>query len=155
MDQAAGNATNRVQMNIFVVERAPEIRKRLVAMVGRVAGINVIGEGNTVGEATGAIERGEAQSLLLGLQHRVGGDLEALARLKQARPALRAIVLANSASQQYMQASLAAGAEFCLDKSREFGLVPDILRKWAEAAGAALDVKTAGLNHTEKEKRDD
>ena len=123
-------------MNIFVVERAPEIRKRLVAMVGRVAGINVIGEGNTVGEVTGAIERGEAQSLLVGLQQTGGGDLEALARLKQARPALRAIVLSNSTSLQYMQASRAAGAEFCLDKYREFGLVPDILRKWVEAAGA-------------------
>jgi hypothetical protein len=31
-------------MNIFVVDGAPEIRKRLIAMVGMVVGINVIGE---------------------------------------------------------------------------------------------------------------
>ena len=73
---------------------------------------------------------GEAVALQIG-----GGELEALSRLKQARPALRAIVLANSTSQQYMQASRAAGADFCLDKSREFGLVPDILRSWMDAAG--------------------
>jgi DNA-binding NarL/FixJ family response regulator len=135
MDQAAEVAMNGNQMNIFVIERTPEIRKRLVAMVGRVAGVNVIGEGAFVGEASEAVERGEAQSVLLGLQQIGGGELEALSRLKQARPALRAIVLANSTSQQYLQASRAAGADFCLDKSREFGLVPDILRSWMEAAG--------------------
>lgn len=143
MDQAAGNAMNRTTMNIFVVEGAPEIRRRLVAMVRRVSGVNVIGEGSTVSEAKDAVQRGEVETLLLGLQPMGGGDLEVLTRLKQARPELRTIVLANSASPQYVQASLAAGAEICLDKTREFGLVPDILRNWVEAAG---------LNNTDKEK---
>jgi DNA-binding NarL/FixJ family response regulator len=136
MNQAAGNTTGRDQLGIFVVERAPEIRKRLVAMIHRVAGIKVVGQGDSVDEATGVIGRGEAQALLVGLQQMGSGDLEALASLKQACPALRAIVLTDSTNPQYMHASRAAGAEFCLDKSREFGLVPDILRKWAEAAGA-------------------
>ena len=86
-------------------------------------------------EATGAIECGEAQTLLLGLRPIAGGELGALTRLKQRCPKLRAIVLTDSVNQQYLHASLASGAEFCLDKSREFGLVPGILRNWVEAAG--------------------
>jgi hypothetical protein len=51
------------------------------------------------------------------------------------RPEMHVIVLTNIAGPQYRQASISAGAEFCLDKSQEFGLVPGILRGWAEAAG--------------------
>ncbi|MBI3530789.1 MAG: response regulator [Betaproteobacteria bacterium] len=122
-------------MNIFVVEGSPEIRKRLVSMVRRVAGINVIGEADAVSEAIDDILRGPADTLLLGLRPIAGVDLDGLARLKQSRPQLRVIVLTNFATPQYRQASLSAGAEFCLDKSQEFGLVPGILRRWLDAAG--------------------
>ena len=122
-------------MNIFVVEDAPEIRKRLVAMVQMVAGINVIGEADSVNEAVDGVLKSTADSLLLDLQLRDGTGLEVLARVKKARPQLRVIVLTNIATHQYRQASLSAGAEFCLDKSQEFGLVPGILRGWLEATG--------------------
>ena len=122
-------------MNIFVVEDAPEIRKRLVAMVRMISGINVIGEAESVNEAIRGVLGSPVDTLLLDLQLRDGTGLEVLTRLKQARPDLRVIVLTNFATQQYRQASLSAGAEFCLDKSQEFGLVPGILRNWLEAAG--------------------
>ena len=122
-------------MNVFVVEGAPEIRKRLVAMVKTVSGVCVIGEADTVQEAGDAIAGGDVETLLLSLQTMAGGDLDSLARLKRARPQLRAIVLTNFTSQQYLQASLAAGAEFCLDKTCEFGRVPEILRDWIETSG--------------------
>ena len=122
-------------MNIFVVEDAPEIRKRFIAMVRRVAGINVVGEADSVNEAIDGVLGSAADTMLLDLQLKDGIGLEVLARVKQARPQLRVIVLTNLATPQYRQASLSAGAEFCLDKSQEFGLVPGILRGWLEAAG--------------------
>ena len=123
-------------VNIFVVEDAPEIRKRLIAMVQMVAGINVIGEADSVNEAIDGVLGSAADTMLLDLQLKDRMGLEVLARVKQARPELRVIVLTNFATPQYRQASLSAGAEFCLDKSREFGLVPGILRNWLEAAGS-------------------
>ncbi len=123
-------------MNIFVVEDAPEIRKRLIAMVRMVAGINVIGEAGSVNQAIDGVLASPTDMVLLDLQLKDGIGLEVLARVKQARPELRVIVLTNFATPQYRQASLSAGAEFCLDKSREFGLVPGILRNWLEAAGS-------------------
>jgi DNA-binding NarL/FixJ family response regulator len=130
MEKAGGNP-----MNIFVVEDAPEIRKRLIAMVQMVAGINVIGEAESVSEAIDGVLGSPTDMVLLDLQLKDGTGLEVLTRVKQARPELRVIVLTNFATQQYRQASLSAGAEFCLDKSQEFGLVPGILRSWLEAAG--------------------
>jgi DNA-binding NarL/FixJ family response regulator len=131
MEKAGGKP-----MNVFVVEDAPEIRRRLVAMVRMIAGINVIGEAESVSEAIEGVLGGPTDMVLLDLQLKDGTGLEVLARVKQARPELRVIMLTNFATPQYRQASLSAGAEFCLDKSREFGLVPGILRNWLEAAGS-------------------
>jgi DNA-binding NarL/FixJ family response regulator len=122
------------QVNVFIVEDAPEIRSRLVKMLQTVAGIHVVGEAESVNEAIEGVLASSADTLLLDLQLKDGTGLDVLARVKTARPALRTIVLTNLASPQYREASLSAGAEFCLDKSREFGLVPGILRGWLEAA---------------------
>ena len=122
-------------MNIFVVEDAPEIRTRLIAMIRLVSGVNVVGEADSVNAAIAGILGSATDTLLLDLQLRDGSGLDVLTRVKQARPELHVIVLTNFATQQYRQASLAAGADFCLDKSQDFGLVPGILRNWIEAAG--------------------
>ena len=130
MSKAGGNP-----MNIFVAENAPEIRKRIIAMLGTVAGMNVIGEADSVSQTIEGVLGSATDALLLDLQLEEGMALEVLARVKQARPDLHVIVLTNSAGPQYRQASLSAGAEFCLDKSQEFGLVPGILRSWLVPAG--------------------
>jgi DNA-binding NarL/FixJ family response regulator len=88
-----------------------------------------------VSEAIDGVLGSAVDTLLLDMQLRDGMGLEVLRRVKQARPELHVIVLTNLATQQYRQASLSAGAEFYLDKSQEFGLVPGILRGWLEAAG--------------------
>ncbi|HEX7953638.1 MAG TPA: response regulator [Burkholderiales bacterium] len=124
-------------MKVFVVEGAPEIRKRLVAMLDRVPGVQVIGEANSIMEAGAALLGNDVQMLLLSLRPMAAGDLRGLARLKRQRPQLRAIVLSNSTSEQYLQAVLAAGADYCLDKNFEFGRVPEILRDWLGQAGSA------------------
>jgi DNA-binding NarL/FixJ family response regulator len=122
-------------VNIVVVEDAPEIRRRLIEIIRMVEGVNVIGEADSVSDAIDCVLEGDVDALLLDLQLRDGTSLEVLARVKQARPALRVIVLTNFATRQYRQASISAGAEVCLDKSREFGLVPGILRGWLDATG--------------------
>ena len=122
-------------MNIFVVEDAPEIRKRFIAMVRWVAGINVVGEADSVNEAIDGVLASTADTMLLDLQLKDGIGLEVLTRVKQARPELNVIVLTNFVTEQYRQASLSTGADFCLDKSREFGLVPGIFLNWIVAAG--------------------
>ena len=52
--------------------------------------------------------------------------------MKLQRPALRVIVLSNFTTQQFRQASLAAGSDVFLDKSQEFGRVPETLRAWLD-----------------------
>lgn len=120
-------------VKVFVAEDAPQVRQRIVALLGTVTGVEVVGESDSVRGAIDGALNAEADALLLDLQLIGGTGLEVLAALKPLRPALRVIVLSNFATPQYQRASRAAGADFCLDKSQEFGRVPEILRGWLTA----------------------
>jgi DNA-binding NarL/FixJ family response regulator len=126
-------------MNVFVVEDAPEVRKRLVAMLRALPGISVVGEADSVRGAIDGMLASAADVLLLDLQLADGSGLGVLAAVKPQRPNLYVIVLSNFAgAQQYRDASLAAGADVVLDKTTEFGRVREILR-------GRLDTEQAGL----------
>jgi two-component system, NarL family, response regulator DevR len=121
-------------MRIFVVEDAPAVRTRLIAILGTVSGVDVVGEAESVHAAIDGVLATGADALLLDLQLTDGNGFDVLAAVKQRRPGIRVIVLSNFATPQYRQASLAAGADVFLDKSQEFGRVPGILRGWLAGA---------------------
>jgi two-component system, NarL family, response regulator DevR len=119
-------------MRVFVAEDAPEVRKRLVAMVRVIPGIEVVGEAASVRDAVDGTLASAADVLLLDLQLTDGSGLDVLAGVKRRRPELRVIVLTNYPSAQHRQACQAAGSEMFLDKSQEFGRVPETLRVWLD-----------------------
>ena len=131
---AVGQAAKN-EMNVFVVEDAPEVRKRLVAILRTVPGVTVVGEAASVRDAVDGVLAAAVDVVLLDLQLADGSGLDVLAALKPRRPGLYVIVLSNFASQeQYRDASLAAGADVVLDKTKEFGRVREILRGRLDAA---------------------
>jgi DNA-binding NarL/FixJ family response regulator len=133
------NWTTDGEMNVFVVEDAPEVRKRLVAMLRAVPGVAVVGEADSVRGAIDGVLGAAADVMLLDLQLLDGSGLEVLAAVKPQRPRLYVIVLSNFVNaQQYRDASLAAGADVVLDTTKEFGRVREILR-------GRLDAEQAGL----------
>jgi DNA-binding NarL/FixJ family response regulator len=116
-------------MNVFVVEDAPEVRKRLVAILRGIPGVDVVGETGSVRGAVDGALAAAVDVMLLDLQLADGSGLDVLAAVKPQRPGLYVIVLSNFATQtQYHDASLAAGADVVLDKTTEFGRVRDLLR---------------------------
>lgn len=124
-------------MNVFVVEDAAQVRKRLVAMLRTVPGVNVIGEADSVDAAIQGVLGSTTDTVLLDLQLLDGSGLDVLAAVKPQRPDLHVIVLSNFTSSQHRRASLGAGADVFLDKSQEFGRVPEILRGWLSESPAA------------------
>jgi DNA-binding NarL/FixJ family response regulator len=122
-------------VRVFIVEDAVEVRKRLVAMLGAVPGVVIVGEAATVRDAIDGAAAAAAEVMLLDLQLADGNGLDVLTGLKGRLPRLRTIVLSNFATPQHRAASLAAGAELFFDKSAEFGRVAGVLREWG--AGAA------------------
>ena len=124
-------------VKVFVVEDSLEVRKRLVAMLATVPGVNVVGEADSVRAAAAGVLATAVDVILLDLQLLDGTGLDVLLQVKPVRPDIRVIVLSNLAGPQYREASLAAGADVFLDKSHEFGRVPEILRGWLAAPEAA------------------
>ncbi|MCC6608637.1 MAG: response regulator transcription factor [Burkholderiales bacterium] len=117
-------------MRAFVIEDAPALRKRLIAMLATVPGVEAVGEADSVRGAIDGVLATAPDVLLLDLQLLDGNGLEVLAAVKPSRPNLRVIVLSNLVTAQHRAASLAAGADVFLDKSHEFGRVPETLRGW-------------------------
>lgn len=124
-------------MNVFVVEDAALVRKRLVAMLRTVPNVTVVGEADSVNAAIDGVLGSGADTMLLDLQLLDGSGLDVLAAVKPRRPELHVIVLSNFTSSQHRRASLGAGADVFLDKSQEFARVPEILRGWLGEAPAS------------------
>jgi DNA-binding NarL/FixJ family response regulator len=123
-------------VNVFVVEDAVQVRKRLVAMVRSVPGVKVVGEAESVSGAIAGVLGSDADTVLLDLQLTDGSGLDVLAAIKGKRPSLHVIVLSNFTSTQHRRASIGAGADVFLDKSQEFGRVPELLRGWLNKSPA-------------------
>ena len=141
-------------MNVFVADDAPEVRKRLVALVRTIRGAEVLGESDSVRGAIDGALNPDVDTLLLDLQLLDGTGLDVLAAIKPQRPELRVIVLSNFTSSQHCKASLAAGADVFLDKSCEFKRIPQILRDWlstpasdSDLAGTTATIQQLKENH--------
>jgi DNA-binding NarL/FixJ family response regulator len=123
-------------VNVFLIEDALQVRKRLRALLQTVPGVTVVGEADSVSGGINGVLGSDADTVLLDLQLTDGSGLTVLPALKAKRPTLHVIVLSNFASAQHRQASFAAGADVFLDKSHEFMRVPEILRGWLPDSGA-------------------
>jgi DNA-binding NarL/FixJ family response regulator len=124
-------------LNVFVVEDAPQVRTRLVALLRATPNVHVVGEAGSVRGAIDGILGTLADTVLLDLQLTDGNGLEVLSAVKAQRPALHVIVLSNFATNQHRAACLAAGADIFLDKSQEFGSVPSVLQGWQRGRSVA------------------
>ena len=128
---------NARRVSVFVADDAPEVRKRLVALVRTIPGVQVLGESDSVRGAIDGALNPAVDTLLLDLQLTDGSGLDVLAAVRPKRPGMHVIVLSNFTSSQHRKASLAAGADVFLDKSCEFKRVPEILRGWLSTPAAA------------------
>ena len=133
--RAAGHVTKkrrtenegRAHMKVFIVEDSAPIRERLVEMIVEIDGFAVVGEASTYDEAVSGMLRTRPDIAICDIQLTSGSGLDALFKVRQTLPGLRAIVLTNYATPQHEKAALDAGAECFLDKSADFEKITEIL----------------------------
>lgn len=118
-------------MKIFVVEDSAAVRERLVEMIREVKDAEVVGEAGACDKAVAGIinSRPDVAILDIRLADDTGSGIDVLNAVRKALPAIRAIVLSNYTSPQHLKASADAGAEYFLDKSRDFERIPEILER--------------------------
>lgn len=113
-------------MRVLVVDGSLGVRARLAERL-REAGLQVVGES---GSAAAALELAKAQkpdAVIFDLVLPDQAGLELLRELCRLTPAPLLVVLTNLPKVLYRDRCHAAGADFFLDKSREFELVAPLL----------------------------
>jgi two-component system, OmpR family, response regulator len=121
-------------LRVVLVEDSPIIRERLVESLTATGHVEVVGQADSERAAVAALASGEWDAVILDLQLKQGTGLGVLKALAPVRPAgAKVIVLTNYAIAQYRDRSLALGADYFFDKSREYDRVRSVLEELAVA----------------------
>lgn len=117
------------KLRVVIVEDSPRIRARLAEGLAEAGNLTVVGEAETEADAIALLRRGGWDVAVLDLQLRRGTGLGVLKALDASArpPGTKVIVFTNYAFPQYRDRSLALGADYFLDKAREFERVREVL----------------------------
>ena len=125
-------------MKVFIADDSARLRKQLLGMLSELNGIEIIGQAQEASEALQAICKLKPDVVTLDIQMIGGSGIEVLKQIKQAALAPVVIMLTNRTSLPYRKRCLAAGADFFLDKSTEFGKVREIIQNLFERFDATV-----------------
>ena len=135
LSAAAGDAfaaQPNVPLQVFLVEDSPIIRERLTESLSTPGRIEVVGYADTEHGAVAALRGADWDVLVLDLQLKQGTGLGVLKALGAFKPkGAKVIVLTNYAIPQFRERSVALGADFFFDKTREYYRVKSVLEELA------------------------
>jgi DNA-binding NarL/FixJ family response regulator len=126
-----GDMRTTTPTRIFIVDDSAAIRARLVAVLGELEEVELVGQAASAREAIDAIASLDPHSVLLDLCLPDASGMEVLRTLCPRRPAMVFVVLTNHSEPQYRRACERAGAAYFLDKSSEFYRVEEVIRRIA------------------------
>jgi len=114
-------------INVFLAEDVAFIRLRLAEMLKAIGNVTIVGEAETPALAIEGILHTRPDCVILDI-HLIGGSgIEVLRKIRQVNPNVVFIVLTSYSTPQYQKAYLEAGANYFLDKGREFEKVKELI----------------------------
>ena len=116
-------------MRVFITDDSQIVVERMTDLLKDVAGVEIVGQAGNAREAILAIQETDPDAVILDLQMPGGSGLEVLRAIRRERPDVQVLICTNFPSPQYRQQCLAAGANYFLDKSRDFAKIPAIFRQ--------------------------
>jgi DNA-binding NarL/FixJ family response regulator len=117
--------------SVFIVDDSDSIRQRLIAMLGSMADVAIVGEARSAAEAIDGILATNPDSVLLDLNLGTSSGMEVLSTVRRQLPVVEFVVLSNHSEPQYRRACAKAGARYFLDKSTEFDCVRTVIAQIA------------------------
>lgn len=110
-------------MRILIVDDSEVIRERLMLLLNEIAGVEVVGQAETVAQAMDELRLLKPDAMTLDLHLPDGNGLDVLQMLQHERIPTAAIVLTSYPYPQYEKRSRAAGAYAFLNKAGDFDKV--------------------------------
>ena len=130
-------STNQ-KVSVFIADDSLIVRERLVTMLDELAGIEIVGQAETVAEAISAIGKLQPDVVILDILMPDGSGIDVLLTIKKNEQLMSVvIVLTNYPYPAYRQKCLQAGADFFLDKSTEFDQIPILFEQFKRRANRA------------------
>ena len=116
-------------MNALVVEDSPQIAERLVELVSVPDRVEVVATAATEDEALAACDKYSIALAIVDLQLAQGTGFGVIRRLRASAGANPAciVVLTNHAVPALKVAAFEAGADYFLDKSKDFATIPRLI----------------------------
>lgn len=116
-------------MNALVVEDSPQIAERLVELVSVPNRVEVVATAATEDEALSACDKYTISLAIVDLQLAQGTGFGVIRRLRAATGSNPAciVVLTNHAVPALKVAAFEAGADYFLDKSKDFATIPRLI----------------------------
>ena len=118
-------------MTVFVSDRYPPVRERLVSMISAIAGIEIIGRTEDAGDMPESVQRLGPDMVVMDVRP---GVMELLAKLQQIRQGKNVpvfIVLADSPSFSYREKLCNGGADFVFHRSNGFQNLLSLMNEMA------------------------
>ena len=116
-------------MRAFIVDDSAIVRMRLAEMLVAGADVTVVGQAGTVAAALQDIPRLQPECVLLDIHLPDGDGISVLKAVKRMTPTPTVVMVTNYTDEYYRQRCEVAGADFFLDKSKQFDEIPGILRE--------------------------
>jgi two-component system response regulator DevR len=114
-------------MKVFLVEDSPLLRERLEALLGAVAGTQVIGHASGAQEAVRGILDGQPDVVVLDIHLKEGNGFDVLQGIAKAPVRPDVYVLTNHPLPAYRQRAEQLGASGFFDKSGEIDRLREAL----------------------------
>lgn len=115
-------------MRAFIVDDSAIVRMRLAEMLVSDAQMTVVGQAGTVAAALQAIPEVHPEFVLLDIQLPDGSGLSVLSAVKRLAPTPVVVMFTNYTDEYYRRRCEVAGADFFLDKSKQFDEIPGLVR---------------------------
>jgi DNA-binding NarL/FixJ family response regulator len=129
-------------LRIFLVEDSAVLRERLAESLGSMSGVQIVGTSDTEESAVSALRNLQCDVVVLDLQLKQGNGFNVLKAIRHSESVEHkkvVVVLTNYAFSLYRHRCLQAGADFFLDKAREYERLPQVLEAMAEGRAALQD----------------
>lgn len=118
-------------MRVFLVDDSKSVRARIRVSIEEL-GACVVGEAACQEEAISGIVGTRPDLAIIDLRLRRGTGLNVLKHLKQQVPDTATIVLTNQSKEDYQMVCVKAGADYFLEKTRQYGDFIELLRQMNE-----------------------
>lgn len=121
-------------MKLFIVEDSAIISYRMISMISKINGTEILGVSDNAESAIAKIRETRPEIVILDIRLKNGNGMDVLQHIKKDMPETKVVMFSNFPYPQYINRCKELGADYFFDKSKDFdNLVKLISGNWTDA----------------------